>query len=173
MTASVTNSVCCWPIAEFGNEEQKQRFLPELAGGKCLGAFGLTEPDVGSDAQSVQTSYERSGGEYVINGRKKWTSFGGIADFYIVVAKCESETTAFIDSKVVAAYFALEQAACAHRHLAHGINVRVDLALNFNILAFQSATKGQLCPGTYQQILRIHRFLLELAVAMQFEATGG
>ena len=91
VTVSVTNSVCCWPIAEFGSEEQKQRFLPELAGGGCLGGFGLTEPGSGSDAASLRTTAARDGDEWVLNGEKAWITNAGVAGYFVVMAKSDPE----------------------------------------------------------------------------------
>jgi acyl-CoA dehydrogenase len=91
VTVSVTNSVCCWPIAEFGSEEQKQRFLPELAGGACLGGFGLTEPGSGSDAASLRTTARRDGDDWLLAGEKAWITNAGVAGYYVVMAKTEPE----------------------------------------------------------------------------------
>src|SRR3546814_13513778 len=66
-------------IAASGTEEQKRRFLPDLAAGKLVFAYGLSEPDVGSDLASVTTRAERRGDNVVINGAKRWTSGGDIA----------------------------------------------------------------------------------------------
>ncbi len=91
VTMSVTNSVCCWPIAEFGNEEQKQRVLPRLAGGKCLGGFGLTEPGSGSDAASLRTTARRDGDQWLLDGEKAWITNAGVAGYYVVMAKTDPE----------------------------------------------------------------------------------
>ena len=91
VTVSVTNSVCCWPIHEFGSEEQRRRFLPELAGGKCLGGFGLTEPGSGSDAASLRTTAVRDGDDWVLNGEKAWITNAGVAGYYVVMAKTDPE----------------------------------------------------------------------------------
>jgi butyryl-CoA dehydrogenase len=89
VTMSVTNSVCCWPIAAFGSEEQKRRFLPELAGGLCLGGFGLTEPGSGSDAASLRTTARRDGDDWLLNGEKVWITNAGVAGYYVVMAKTD------------------------------------------------------------------------------------
>ena len=91
VTMSVTNSVCCWPIAQFGNEEQKSRVLPELAGGRCLGGFGLTEPGSGSDAASLRTVATRDGDDWLLNGEKAWITNAGVAGYFVVMAKTEPE----------------------------------------------------------------------------------
>jgi hypothetical protein len=83
---SVTNSVCCYPILRFGTEEQKHKFLKQLAEGEMLGAFCLSEPQAGSDATNLRTRAVRDGEHFVINGTKSWVTNGGIADVYVVMA---------------------------------------------------------------------------------------
>lgn len=81
------NALCCWPIYTYGTEEQKKKFLPDLLSGKKLGAFGLTEPNAGTDAAMQQTTavYDPETDEYVINGTKIFISGGGIAETYVVM----------------------------------------------------------------------------------------
>jgi acyl-CoA dehydrogenase len=83
---SVHTSVGTNPILYFGNEEQKQKYVPKLASGECLGAFCLTEPQSGSDAGSLSTRALRDGDDYIINGTKVFITNGGEADVYIVFA---------------------------------------------------------------------------------------
>jgi butyryl-CoA dehydrogenase len=90
VTMSVSNSVCCWPIARFGGEALKRRALPELAGG-ALGAFGLTEPSAGSDVGSMRTAARRDGDGWVLSGEKAWISNAGFARWYVVVARTDPE----------------------------------------------------------------------------------
>ncbi len=75
-----------YPIILAGNKEQKARYLPELAAGKKLGAFALTEPQAGSDAAAIKTTARKDGDYYVLNGMKQWITNGGIADYYVVIA---------------------------------------------------------------------------------------
>ena len=86
VTISAHTSLCCWPIEAFGTEEQKQKYLPDLASGEKLGAFGLTEPGAGTDAQGQQTKAVLDGDEWVINGSKCFITNGKEADVYIVIA---------------------------------------------------------------------------------------
>jgi alkylation response protein AidB-like acyl-CoA dehydrogenase len=74
------------PIILSGSEEQKQRWLPDVAAGKRLAAFALTEPQAGSDAAAVRTTALRDGGHYVLNGTKQWITNGGEAELYSVIA---------------------------------------------------------------------------------------
>lgn len=89
VTMSVNNSACCWPIEHFGSEELKQKCLPDLASGKKLGAFGLTEPGAGSDPSGMKTSAPRDGGHWVLNGEKAWITNAGEAGFYVVMARTD------------------------------------------------------------------------------------
>lgn len=83
---SAHTSLCCDPIQTYGTEEQKQKFLVPLAKGEKLGAFGLTEPGAGTDAQGQQTKAILEGDEYVLNGSKIFITNGKEADIYIVFA---------------------------------------------------------------------------------------
>ena len=73
-----------YPILLFGNDEQKQRYLPDLASGKKLGAFALTEPNAGSDVGAIETTAVKDGDYYVLNGTKQWITNGGEAEVYSV-----------------------------------------------------------------------------------------
>ena len=75
------------PIAAFGTENQKQKYLTKLASGKMIGAFGLTEPNAGSDAGNTQTSAVREGHEFVVNGQKAFCTNAGEAGIIIFTAK--------------------------------------------------------------------------------------
>ncbi len=83
------NALCCWPIFTYGTEEQKQKYLPKLLSGKQLGAFGLTEPNAGTDAGGTQTKAVLDGDQWVLNGSKIFISGGGIADVYVIFAVTE------------------------------------------------------------------------------------
>ncbi|MCD6322081.1 MAG: acyl-CoA dehydrogenase family protein [Clostridiales bacterium] len=75
-----------YPIILFGNEEQKSKYLPSIASGEKLAAFGLTEANAGSDAAGIQTTAVLDGDEYVLNGTKQWITNGGEAEIYTVIA---------------------------------------------------------------------------------------
>lgn len=83
---SAHTSLCMDPILTYGTEEQKMKYLPELASGRKLGAFGLTEPGAGTDAQGQQTKAVLDGDEWVLNGSKCFITNGKEADVYIVIA---------------------------------------------------------------------------------------
>ncbi|MBR4993381.1 MAG: acyl-CoA dehydrogenase family protein, partial [Lachnospiraceae bacterium] len=105
---SAHTSLCIDPILTYGTEEQKKKYIPDLASGKKLGAFGLTEPGAGTDAQGQQTKAVLDGDEWVLNGSKCFITNGKEADVYIVIAvtgkiekkgKMLKEISAFIVEK--------------------------------------------------------------------------
>ena len=83
---SAHTSLCCWPIFNWGNEEQKKKYLPDLLSGKKLGAFGLTEPNAGTDASGQQTRAEDMGDYWLLNGAKVFITNGGYAETFVVMA---------------------------------------------------------------------------------------
>jgi glutaryl-CoA dehydrogenase len=93
---SVQGSLAMFPIAAYGSEEQKTRWLPEMAAGRAVGCFGLTEPDAGSDPASMRTSARRDGGDWVINGTKMWITNGSMADVAVVWARTDSGVRGFL-----------------------------------------------------------------------------
>jgi glutaryl-CoA dehydrogenase (non-decarboxylating) len=93
---TVHSSLVAETVARWGSEAQREEWLPLLAKGKKLAAFGLSEPLVGSDAKNITTSCTESGGSYILNGVKKWTTFGQLADVYIVIAQNEGNVSAFL-----------------------------------------------------------------------------
>lgn len=101
---SAHTSLCAVPLLEYGNEEQKQKYLPKIASGQWLGAFGLTEPNAGTDASSQQTVAVESGDNYILNGTKIFITNSGHADLYIILAMTDKSQgtrgiTAFIVEK--------------------------------------------------------------------------
>lgn len=88
---SVNNSLVCYGLEAYANEEQKQKYLTKLSTGEMIGAFCLSEPEAGSDATSQSTTAIDKGDHYVINGTKNWITSGGRADVYIVIAQTDRE----------------------------------------------------------------------------------
>jgi len=88
-TASVQSSLVMYPIWKYGNEEQRQKYLPKLASGEFIGCFGLTEPDHGSNPSGMVTNFKDAGDHYVLNGAKMWISNAPFADIAVVWAKNE------------------------------------------------------------------------------------
>jgi glutaryl-CoA dehydrogenase (non-decarboxylating) len=86
-------------ILRWGNEAQKKQWLPRLATGEVIGAFGLTEPNIGSDARSVETSATVAAGSYILQGSKVWTTFGQIADVFLIFAQQEGRVCTFLVEK--------------------------------------------------------------------------
>jgi alkylation response protein AidB-like acyl-CoA dehydrogenase len=94
---SVHNSICCGSLEQFGTEEQKQEFLVPMTTGKIIGAFALTEPEAGSDAQSLTCSAAKEGDSYIINGTKRFITSGKNGGVVILLARTEeSGITAFL-----------------------------------------------------------------------------
>ena len=88
-TASVQSSLVMYPIWKYGNEAQRQKYLPKLASGEWIGCFGLTEPDHGSNPGGMTTNFKDMGDHYILNGAKMWISNSPIADVAVVWAKNE------------------------------------------------------------------------------------
>ena len=88
---SVNNSLVCWGLEHFGNEEQKQKYLVPLAKGEIIGAFCLSEPEAGSDATSQRTTAIDKGDHYLLNGTKNWITNGSTASVYLVMAQTNAE----------------------------------------------------------------------------------
>jgi len=86
---SVNNSLVCWGLEQFGTEEQKQKYLIDLASGNKIGAFCLSEPEAGSDATSQRTTAIDMGDHYLLNGTKNWITSGSTASTYIVIAQTD------------------------------------------------------------------------------------
>lgn len=93
---SVQGALVMYPILTFGSEEQRRRWLPQLASGEKVGCFGLTEPDHGSDPGGMETRARRDGKNWVLNGTKRWITNGSISDVAIVWAKAGEEIKGFI-----------------------------------------------------------------------------
>ncbi|TLU99967.1 acyl-CoA dehydrogenase [Dyadobacter luticola] len=88
---SVNNSLVCWGLEQFGNEDQKQKYLTQLAAGKIIGAFCLSEPEAGSDATSQHTTAVDMGDYYLLNGTKNWITSGNTSSVCLVIAQTHPE----------------------------------------------------------------------------------
>ncbi|MDP4679258.1 MAG: acyl-CoA dehydrogenase [Cyclobacteriaceae bacterium] len=88
---SVNNSLVCWGLETYGNEEQKQKYLKRLAAGEIIGAFCLSEPEAGSDATSQRTIAQDMGDYYLLNGTKNWITNGNSASIYLVMAQTNAD----------------------------------------------------------------------------------
>ena len=87
---SVQSSLTMYPIHAFGSEAQKQKYLPRMATGELIAAFGLTEPDYGSDAGGMKSRAKKVDGGFVLNGSKMWISHAPVADLLLIWAKDEA-----------------------------------------------------------------------------------
>ncbi len=96
---SVQSSLVMYPIYKFGSEDQKKKYLPKLASGEHIGAFGLTEPDFGSDAGGMLSTAKSVAGGYLLNGSKMWITNSPVADIFVVWAKHDGIIKGFILEK--------------------------------------------------------------------------
>lgn len=92
----IVHGMVCQSILKWGTPEQQASWLPKLATGERIGAFALTEPEVGSDAKSVQTTAVPVDDAYLLNGEKKWISFGQVANLFLIIAQCDGKPSAFL-----------------------------------------------------------------------------
>ncbi len=97
--ASVQGSLVMYPIHSYGSDEQKERWLPELAAGRAIGCFGLTEPDAGSHVGAMRTTAVRRGSGWVLNGTKRWITNGTLSDVAVVWAKDGDTVRGFLVEK--------------------------------------------------------------------------
>ena len=93
------HSMVSYALYKWGSHTQKANWLPQLASGKKIAAFALSEPQIGSDAKNIETTAIRVGDSYYLNGQKKWITYGQIADVFLVFAQYEGNPTAFIIEK--------------------------------------------------------------------------
>ena len=111
LSVAAHNSLCTGHILSFGNEEQKQKYLPKLATAEFLGAWGLTEPNTGSDAGNMKTTAVKDGDDWIINGTKSWITHGKSGDVAVVVCRtgeprAKDNSTAFIVERGTAGFSA-------------------------------------------------------------------
>ena len=99
ITVASHNGLGCSHIVHFASEEQKQKYLPRMAAGELIGAFGLTEPHGGSDPANMKTHAKRRGGDWVLNGAKMWITNSPIADIFVIWAKTEEGIRGFLVEK--------------------------------------------------------------------------
>lgn len=90
------HSMACHAVARWGSRAQKEAWLPRMARGEVIGAFGLSEPNVGSDAGAIETTAELDGDAYVLRGVKKWTTYGQVADALLCFAKADGKPLALL-----------------------------------------------------------------------------
>ena len=105
---SVQSSLCMYPIYAYGSEEQRMRWLPDMAAGKVIGCFGLTEPHGGSDPANMKTHAKRDGDDWIINGAKMWITNGNLAHIAIVWAMTDEGIQGFIVEKGTPGFAAQE-----------------------------------------------------------------
>jgi glutaryl-CoA dehydrogenase len=123
---SVQGSLCMFPIWRFGSEEQRERWLPQMARGEVIGCFGLTEPDVGSDPGRMRTNARRDGDDWVLSGTKMWITNGSVADLAIVWARTDDGIRGFLVPTETPGFSAND----VHRKLSLRASVTSELVLD-------------------------------------------
>lgn len=107
--ASVQGSLVMYPIFSYGSDEQKQKWLPEMAAGRKIGCFGLTEPDFGSNPAGMLTKAVKDGNTWILNGTKRWITNGSISDVAVVWARTDEGIRGFLVEKDTKGFTAVEQ----------------------------------------------------------------
>ncbi|MEW1735582.1 acyl-CoA dehydrogenase family protein [Nocardia beijingensis] len=127
---SVQGSLAMTAIHKYGSEEQKQQWLPELAAGRAIGCFGLTEPDFGSNPGGMRTRAKRDGADWVLSGSKMWITNGSVSDVAVVWAQTEDEGKQVIRGFLVPAGTPGFTAREMHRKLSLRASVTAELDLD-------------------------------------------
>ncbi|WP_067809314.1 acyl-CoA dehydrogenase family protein [Nocardia beijingensis] len=127
---SVQGSLAMTAIHKYGSEEQKQQWLPELAAGRAIGCFGLTEPDFGSNPGGMRTRAKRDGADWVLSGSKMWITNGSVSDVAVVWAQTEDEGKQMIRGFLVPAGTPGFTAREMHRKLSLRASVTAELDLD-------------------------------------------
>ena len=132
---SVQSSLVMYPIYSYGSEAQKQRWLPQMAKGKAIGCFGLTEPHGGSDPSNMKTVAKKKGGDWILNGSKMWITNGTIADVAVVWAQTDAGIQGFLVEKGMQGFDAPEV------HHKMSLRASVTSALFFNDVVVPDANR--------------------------------
>ncbi|PIE22177.1 MAG: acyl-CoA dehydrogenase [Planctomycetota bacterium] len=136
--ASVQSGLCIYPIYSYGSEEQKQQYLPRMVTGECLGCFGLTEHDYGSNPGGMITRAVADGDSFLLNGSKMWITNGELADIAVVWAKLDGEVRGFLVDKGTPGFSA--------RPVGHKFSLRASVTSE---LVFEDCriSKDKMLPG--------------------------
>jgi alkylation response protein AidB-like acyl-CoA dehydrogenase len=97
------HTMTCYPLATFGTDEQRSRWLPDMVGGELLGAYSLSEAQSGSDAAALRTTARRDGDQYVLDGTKAWVTHGGVADYYLTFCRTSEDAKRGVSALLVPA----------------------------------------------------------------------
>ncbi|BFV56188.1 acyl-CoA dehydrogenase family protein [Kitasatospora sp. CMC57] len=135
---SVQGSLAMRSIHAFGSEEQKQRWLPELAAGRAIGCFGLTEPDFGSDPANMRTRARRKGTDWVLSGTKMWITNGSISDVAVIWAQTEDGVRGFLVERGTPGFSATD----VHGKLSLRASVTSELVLDEVVLPADAVLPG-------------------------------
>jgi glutaryl-CoA dehydrogenase len=136
---SVQNSLCMYPIFQYGTDTHRQQFLPDMVAGESIACFGLTEADSGSDPNSMKTTAKKTKGGWILNGSKMWITNAPIADLAIVWAKTENGIRGFIVERSFAGF--------ATQEITHKLSLRAS-ATGEIILTDCFVPESHYLPGT-------------------------
>ncbi len=172
---SAHTSLCVDPILTYGSPAQKEKYLPDLCSGKKLGAFGLTEPGAGTDAQGVQTNAVLDGEEWVLNGSKCFITNGKEADVYIIFAVCLFAASLFFALKfaVQLNYKPLYKSVfgICQRYISYIYDRKTVSVLHYRSRRYDPVVIGhKLC--MHSALLTLRHYTLELAVLLQRQRDG-
>lgn len=165
---SVQNSLCMYPIYQFGSEDQKEKYLKSMAKGECIGCFGLTEAQAGSDPGSLTTRARKVKGGYQLNGSKLWITNATLADIAIVWAKIEDDSIRG---------FIVHKKSDEHPHgfvarpLKHKLSLRASIT---GELIFEDCfiPEDQLLPGTHTGLVAALQCLTKARYGIAWGAMG-
>jgi glutaryl-CoA dehydrogenase len=135
---SVQGSLVMFPIDAYGSDEQRERWLPELAAGRAIGCFGLTEPDAGSNPAVMRTTARRDGDDWILDGAKMWITNGSVADVAVVWARTEDGVRGFLVERGTPGFSARD----IHRKLSLRASVTSELVLDGVRLPAAAALPG-------------------------------
>lgn len=160
---SVQNSLCMFPIFAYGNDAQKQRFLPAMARGELIGCFGLTEPDAGSDPAHMRTTARQVDGGWQLNGSKMWITNAPFADLAIVWAQTDNGIRGFIVEKDFTGFKRLD--------ITHKMSLRAS-ATGELVFANCFVPQENLLPGSDKGLVAALNCLTQARYGIAWGATG-
>jgi len=135
---SVQGSLAMFPIHAYGSDDQRARWLPDMAAGRAIGCFGLTEPDAGSNPAAMRTNARRDGSDWVLNGTKMWITNGSVADVAVVWATTDAGVRGFLVERATPGFSAPE----IHRKLSLRASVTSELVLDSVRLPAEAVLPG-------------------------------
>jgi len=153
-TVSVQSSLVMYPIYTFGSQEQRDHWIPELAAGRAIGCFGLTEPDFGSNPSAMRMAARRDGSDWILNGSKQWITNGSVADVALVWARTEEGIRCFLVEKGTPGFTSSDQ----HGKFSLRTSITSELGLVDCRLPAESMLPGAIGLGSALETLNQARY---------------